>query len=179
MGNPWIGRLFFTALLTAAGCGGGTPQGSEGGACFPNGTCNAGLTCLSNLCVNPEAKPDLSGTSSDLAMSGGGDGATVDDMAVQRRNDAGEPCPGAEIYHPGMEQRMVNTSIPFVGRARDAMCNAITGNNLVWTDSLEGPIGTGETFSFTFKMAGQHTVTLRAKDGMGNTYTATVTFTLV
>ena len=72
MGTPRIGCLFFTALLTAAGCSGGTPQGSEGGACFPNGTCNS-----------------------------------------------------------------------------------------------------------AFKMAGQHTVTLSAKDGIGNTYTARVTFTLV
>jgi hypothetical protein len=27
------------------------PQGVEGGHCYPNDTCNAGLTCASNLCV--------------------------------------------------------------------------------------------------------------------------------
>lgn len=31
--------------------GGGPATGTEGGACYPNGTCNAGLSCLSKLCV--------------------------------------------------------------------------------------------------------------------------------
>ena len=49
------------------------------------------------------------------------------------RDDAGNPCPGATILHPGTESRKVGTSVPFVGRARDATCTAITGNKLVWT----------------------------------------------
>jgi hypothetical protein len=28
-------------------------QGEEGGACYPNGTCDQGLLCLSQLCVRP------------------------------------------------------------------------------------------------------------------------------
>ena len=28
-----------------------SPQGDERQSCFPNGTCNAGLACLSNVCV--------------------------------------------------------------------------------------------------------------------------------
>jgi formylglycine-generating enzyme len=28
-------------------------EGAEGGACYPSATCNAGLTCVSNVCVNP------------------------------------------------------------------------------------------------------------------------------
>jgi hypothetical protein len=31
--------------------GGGKLQGIEGGPCYPNGTCNAGLSCLSEICV--------------------------------------------------------------------------------------------------------------------------------
>ena len=32
------------------------PEGIERHACYPNGTCNDGLTCLSDLCVRlPEA----------------------------------------------------------------------------------------------------------------------------
>lgn len=48
-------------------------MGTEGGACYPNGTCNAGLSCYSNLCVRvtsdgspgPDTKrwPDTSGRS--------------------------------------------------------------------------------------------------------------------
>jgi MYXO-CTERM domain-containing protein len=29
----------------------GKPDGTEGGACYGNGTCDTGLTCLSHLCV--------------------------------------------------------------------------------------------------------------------------------
>jgi hypothetical protein len=37
----------------AAGAGPGGEAGTERGACYGNGTCNAGLTCLSDLCVRP------------------------------------------------------------------------------------------------------------------------------
>jgi MYXO-CTERM domain-containing protein len=33
------------------GGAGGKPTGTEGGACYGNGTCNTGLSCLSQLCV--------------------------------------------------------------------------------------------------------------------------------
>jgi len=35
------------------GGGGASAEGTERGACYGNGTCNNGLTCLSNLCVRP------------------------------------------------------------------------------------------------------------------------------
>ena len=37
------------------GCGGSLSPatGTEGGHCYGNETCNAGLACFSNLCVNP------------------------------------------------------------------------------------------------------------------------------
>jgi hypothetical protein len=34
------------------GCGGSTSQGGERQGCYANGTCNAGLSCLSNICVS-------------------------------------------------------------------------------------------------------------------------------
>ena len=43
------------ALLIAGACGGddsgSSTAGVEGGSCYPNRTCNTGLTCASNLCV--------------------------------------------------------------------------------------------------------------------------------
>ena len=49
-------RLVYFSLVVIflAGCGssGGGEAGTEGGPCYPNGTCNSGLECLSNLCVN-------------------------------------------------------------------------------------------------------------------------------
>jgi len=172
-------------IVITAACGGsssttvsGAAMGDEGGACYGNGTCNSGLACLSNVCVSTEA-----GSATDSGI--GGDSSAPDaagDAPVSeagRRNDAGLACPGADIFHPGTETRNVGTSVPFSGRARDAECTPITGAKLVWTDSLEGQIGTGEIFSYTFTMTGTHTVTLTATDGSGNKYTAAVTFLIV
>jgi len=46
------------ATLGALACGESGPStGAEGGACYGNGTCNAGMTCLSKLCgvAGPQA----------------------------------------------------------------------------------------------------------------------------
>ncbi len=68
------------ALVALVGCvgdspaqtaDGGRPAGSAGGSCFPNGTCNAGLTCVSDACVDLRAN-DGGGESS------AGDGAPGD-----------------------------------------------------------------------------------------------------
>jgi hypothetical protein len=55
----WVVSLFAVAALVG-GCGSSSsmkqttcPQGSETCACYGNMTCNVGLTCFSNLCVNP------------------------------------------------------------------------------------------------------------------------------
>src|SRR5262245_11000586 len=88
-------------LLVSAGCS-RKATGSEQGECYSNGTCNAGLSCLSNFCVKP-----------------GSDSGSLQDLSVvdaAKYDDAGLPCPGASIFHPGTETRMVGTSIPFVGR---------------------------------------------------------------
>ncbi len=86
----WAFVLMFGVVLTAqAGCSsdsekaqgaaggagnnsGGSSAGSlgsEGSACYPNGTCNSGLSCLSKLCVNV-----MSGAGGTPAMTGGAPG---------------------------------------------------------------------------------------------------------
>src|SRR5687767_12582418 len=46
------GIFAFVALV--ASCGDGAkPQGGERQDCYPNGTCNTGLVCLSDICVRP------------------------------------------------------------------------------------------------------------------------------
>ncbi len=61
------------ALLPVIACGsgssGGAAQGGVGQACYPNGTCNAGLSCYSNLCV-------------DANVDGGSDGGGTHDSSV-------------------------------------------------------------------------------------------------
>ena len=57
-------------VAIAAGCGGSLgAQGGERQPCFPNGTCNLGLTCASNVCV------DLGGGGMGGAAAGGRSGA--------------------------------------------------------------------------------------------------------
>ena len=104
-----------------------------------------------------------SGPTSDGAISA--DGAT---------NDAGLPCPGASILHPGdNETRAAGSNVPFVGNARDATCKAIPEANLVWKESLGAQIGTGNSFGYVFNTKGTRTVTLTATDG-ASAYTATI-----
>ncbi len=67
----------------AGGAGGGSMprEGTEGGRCYGNGTCNEGLTCASSLCVN------LGGS----AGAGGGGAAARDGgtSGAQPSRDAG------------------------------------------------------------------------------------------
>jgi hypothetical protein len=51
--------------------------GAERCACFPNGTCNAGLSCLSNVCVNPSADAGTDTPASDAGGSAGTGGAAA------------------------------------------------------------------------------------------------------
>ena len=57
-------------LLVAAGvegCGGGQAPGTVRGPCYSNGTCNAGLACLSMVCVSP----GTGGTGGSAGSTGG------------------------------------------------------------------------------------------------------------
>lgn len=77
-------------------------QGEEGGPCYPNGTCNAGLSCYSNLCVKvPEAGGmeggDVAAPTSDAnAASDVTDGATTDSSAPTGDADASDGDTGAD-----------------------------------------------------------------------------------
>jgi hypothetical protein len=93
---------FATATAIPVGCGGDaglTPspsQGSEGGSCYPNGTCNTGLACASNACViatdsSTSTDGDLAETGNPDASDTGVDAPTSDgprDGAVEANADA-------------------------------------------------------------------------------------------
>lgn len=53
--------VFSVMVAALAACSGGADAGHERGACYANHTCEAGLTCLSDLCVAPPpvACPDV------------------------------------------------------------------------------------------------------------------------
>ena len=44
-------RLILTVAILASASACSKPQGSEGGPCYPNATCDEGLTCLGETCV--------------------------------------------------------------------------------------------------------------------------------
>ncbi len=77
----WFTMAGLVVTAVAGGCGksddnpstagGACTTGTEKCDCYPNGSCNTGLTCLSQVCV---AGPDGGGTSSSSATSGGGAG---------------------------------------------------------------------------------------------------------
>jgi sugar lactone lactonase YvrE len=70
-------RRLALASLTALGvaCGSSAPSaGVEGGPCYPNSTCNDGLSCLSSLCVAVDAggSAGAAGATAAAGSSGGG-----------------------------------------------------------------------------------------------------------
>lgn len=92
MRTRWVlGLVSICTVALLGSCGGNTSGnsvsslGSEGQHCYPNGTCNGGLSCLSNLCVdagaggNGGAGVDASfgtgGTPNSAGASGAGGGA--------------------------------------------------------------------------------------------------------
>jgi hypothetical protein len=69
-------------------------------------------------------------------------------------------------------------NVSFEGNATDTEDGSITGAALVWTSSLDGTIGTGESFSTTTLSGGAHTITLTATDSQGATGTDAISFTI-
>ena len=87
--------------------------------------------------------------------------------------------PVAVIDHPGDgETRVATSDIPFVGVGRDVEDGALTGADLVWTNSIDGMFGTGGTFNYNALSAGTNVITLTVTDSAGNTGTDTISLTL-
>jgi hypothetical protein len=64
------------------------------------------------------------------------------------------------------------------GVAVDPEDGTLTGGSLVWESSLDGQIGTGDTFSLSILAVGTHTIRLIATDSQGAADTAAVTITV-
>jgi hypothetical protein len=69
-------------------------------------------------------------------------------------------------------------AIQFTGSARDKEDGPLSGASLVWVSSLDGPIGTGETFALNTLSAGAHQISLTATDSKGAVGTDSVTITI-
>jgi hypothetical protein len=75
-------------LLFAIACSNGSsgnndcPAGAERCACYPNDTCNAGLTCLSDRCVRPNGEGGVPGEDASPGQDGAiPDGSTPPDAS--------------------------------------------------------------------------------------------------
>lgn len=87
------------------GSNGARSAGTEGGPCYPNGTCNAGLSCASNLCVNlaTDASPGSDGSIiGDGSVTDSGDAAAADlgfnpPTAVLKANSGGTAIGDADL----------------------------------------------------------------------------------
>lgn len=110
-------RVALSAIVLASlayACSSSPTAGTEGGACYANGTCNSGLSCLSNLCVkeNTDSGVDASSdgavaeTGTDAQGSDAGDGgldATLTDKDCPDSGDCQGCClqihnAGAQVY---------------------------------------------------------------------------------
>lgn len=94
------------AMLTVSCSGGeatGAPaDGTEQGNCYPNGTCNAGLTCASNLCVKLGNAGGASGSAGSL--TGGAAGSPASGGAGNSANGGGAgitPSSGGVVVSSG------------------------------------------------------------------------------
>ena len=78
--------LLALLLVSASGCADSTESadGKEGGKCYPNNSCDPGLTCLSGLCVK---QPDAGKQDGPVADRGAGDTTPLEASAP----DAGIP----------------------------------------------------------------------------------------
>jgi hypothetical protein len=64
--------LLVVPLVWALSCGGhsAVPQGQEKGACYPNHTCAAGLSCFSNICVRYGGQAGATGAAGSMGAAG-------------------------------------------------------------------------------------------------------------
>ena len=67
-----VSALVFVVALSFLGCAPSRPpQGSMGGTCYGDGTCNAGLVCHSSACVPPFDAASDGATAADAGADAG------------------------------------------------------------------------------------------------------------
>ncbi|MCC6521329.1 MAG: hypothetical protein IT373_01585 [Polyangiaceae bacterium] len=188
----WVVLGYLGACTSTGSFGGGAPAGADGGPCLPGDTCNAGLVCLSSLCVDPgngtggaggQGGDGGPGASAGSGAGGWGAGGGTAGGAPGGNGGAGGAVlfvPTVSIFHPGdgETRNYSNGAFAFSGSATDLQDGALTGSALVWTSSLDGVIGTGAPFNY-LPSVGVHVITLTATDSDLNEGTDSITITMV
>lgn len=103
-----FGLILGIALAAGLGCSGSAAeQGTERGACYGNGTCNEGLTCLSDICV---AAPDAQ-----VVADAGEVGADAQADAGEAMPDAAGPDDAAVDGSVGLDAAPADSGAPDTG----------------------------------------------------------------
>lgn len=102
--TPSTAIVLALGVIVAAACGGTSEdsssgsdkqQGTEGGSCYPNSTCNEGLVCLSHLCVSPGTAGSGGGIDASAGGSPGLGGAAGSGGVAGQGGSAGQGTGGA------------------------------------------------------------------------------------
>ncbi len=87
-------------------------------------------------------------------------------------------APAVSIQSPASgSSNLFGAIVSFNGEAADAQDGDVT-TSLVWTSSIDGPIGTGGAFSTSSLSVGQHRVTATATDSNSAKHSASITITV-
>ena len=105
MKRKLVGIALLGSVILVSACSEELDAGSEGAACYPNGTCNTGLVCASNLCVRlPDAYHNVADLGRDRSQPDSGQPDTsppdlVADMAPPDTTSADLPVvkPGSWV----------------------------------------------------------------------------------
>ena len=83
-------RALLLLVLVLFGCP--RNEGFAGGPCYPNGTCNAGLDCVMDVCVAPVGSDAAPDTGLDAGgVSDAGSDASAGDASADASTDASTP----------------------------------------------------------------------------------------
>lgn len=105
--KSWLFLILLLAVAPAVDCGSGDnhPRGTEKGPCYPDLTCNAGLTCWSDVCVSaagapaPDGGPGIdaaAGGTVDAETGGGSEHAASGDLAASSNDGTGGASSGGD-----------------------------------------------------------------------------------
>ncbi len=152
--------------------------------CMCGGAGETASTTMSSTTSTSTTTASTSATTGEQESSAGSEeasssgGSTDPSASSSEGGPIGAP-PTAMINHPGLEDRVAGVPIPFIGVANDPEDGMLSGMSMVWTDDLEGEIGTGDMFDAALQTVGDHTVTLTVTDSDGNSAEDSITFAIV
>jgi alpha-tubulin suppressor-like RCC1 family protein len=152
-----LGLIALVAVFAACG-GGATPEGVEGGHCYPNNSCNTGLSCYSNLCVR--IAPGGAGAAGAGGNSTAGAGGTA---AVGGAGDVPAVCgdgvvEGTEVCDDGGPSETCSAACEVIPRVTIGVAHSCSlgkaGNVTCWGDNSLGQLAVNATQRFRQISAG-------------------------